>query len=161
MNDPSIPFKPPLPGTSIDGKWKVGDSSGALSEDLAPLAIFPLVKPKADHFEISGTGFFFSTNGAFVTAKHVAEEAYNKDGTLADMRIVQFLPSCQWMLRPIGRFLMHHVADIAIGMPLQILDHRAGPTEYRGKVLTMGAALQGMQQPISTLGVSLAWGLPR
>lgn len=63
-----------------------------------------------------GTGFFISTNGLFITAKHILLDPFGARGREKyPIGIVQFLPEGVFIQRPILRCASHTVADVAVG----------------------------------------------
>lgn len=94
--------------------------SGFSEESYANLryAVVPILKTNGENaVESLGTGFFVSSNGLFVTAKHVLMDVVGKDGLpKAALFVEQFLPGDKCLHRNIFRFFAHNIADLAIGM---------------------------------------------
>jgi hypothetical protein len=72
-------------------------------------AVFPICKLINDELIFLGTGFFISSAGIFVTAKHVLEN--EKENIYA----VTFLPGDQFFMRSITQFTYHNLADVGVG----------------------------------------------
>lgn len=129
MNDlPPFAIPPKLPGEAEVGAYGVrtGDNVPA---DPSP-SIFPIVRQDTmGRFHLIGTGFFITTNGLFVTARHVLRDVLDaKDQQKYPIGLFQFLENNVYIHRPILRCVMHRVADVAVGV--------AAPVERNGNPLT-------------------------
>lgn len=88
------------------------------------LASFPIFQQDDDGSgRLIGTGFFITTNGLFVTARHVLEAVLDAQG---DQRypilLMQFLPGNRCLYRPILRCATHPFADVGVGVAAEMLD---------------------------------------
>jgi len=64
-----------------------------------------------------GTGFFITTTGLFVTARHVLLDTFDSHGVERyPIGIVQILPEGLYIQRPILRCTSHRKADVAVGV---------------------------------------------
>jgi hypothetical protein len=148
---------PPLPGTAPDGSWRIG----TIDRDAADggLAIFAIVKRPAPEplnlrgagtGDLIGTGFYIVPNGGFVTAKHVAleaQEALSKNEH--SVGIVYTLSNGLSVFRPVWRFCLHATADLAFGIPHEIIDNSTGKA-FRAKVLSLDRVPPDLHSSIST-----------
>jgi hypothetical protein len=115
-NDPKIPVPPDLPGEAAAGAYGIR-TGGGIEADPS-LGIFPIVRYDAQNrTHLVGTGFFITTSGLFVTARHVLMDVFDKRGhQVCPIGIFQFLPGNIFIPRPILRFVAHSVADVAVGV---------------------------------------------
>ena len=135
---------PPLAGTASDGTWRIGTSDR--DESDGRLAIFAIVKrPPSSSLslrgtgegDLIGTGFYLVPNGGFATARHVALEALDAmSKSQNSVGVVYLLPSGLSVFRPVWRFFLHPTADLAFGIPHEIIDNKTGEA-YRAKVLSL------------------------
>jgi hypothetical protein len=80
--------------------------------------VFPIMKyfPKDETYQPVGTGFFISSIGLFVTARHVIADLLEQDGTIRSVLVAtHLLSNGERTLRSVERFFVHDVTDIAIG----------------------------------------------
>lgn len=114
-NRKEIPLLPELAGEASPAayRFKTGDSATA----NPGYAIFPIVKLIEKRVYLVGTGFFITTYGLFVTAKHVLFDAFDDDGNQKyGLCVVQFVPNNIYYFRPVLRCSAHPVADITVGV---------------------------------------------
>jgi hypothetical protein len=126
---------PNLFGEARHGDYGVTTGEGAPTQP--DLGVFPIVRHDENRIRMIGTGFFVTTNGLFVTAKHVLHDVMNRDGNqIAPIGIIQFLPNNGYVYRPVDRYGFHRTADIAIGVPVPLQQNGA---PYTNPVLTLTA----------------------
>jgi Trypsin-like peptidase domain len=107
---------PRIFGEACRGDYDVTTGEGLPT--LPDFSIFPIVRHDDNKMRMVGTVFFITTNGLFVTAKHVLQDVLDKKGNqTAPIGIIQFLPRNMWIYRPVDRYGYHRTADIAIGVP--------------------------------------------
>lgn len=121
----SAPTAPELPGEAEPGKY--GAKTGGGVEASLDRAIFPIVRYDPDgKLHLVGTGFFITTNGLFLTAKHVLMDGvFDSAGhQLYSVGIIQFIGDNIYIQRPILRCAIHPVADVTVGVaaPMQNKD---------------------------------------
>src|ERR1700754_5185478 len=77
--------------------------------------IFPIIyhNQKTDKYHAVGTGYFFHSNGGFITAKHVL---FNQGQMLSPCYAIQTLVTGERIKREIRIFFPHADADIGVGM---------------------------------------------
>ena len=77
--------------------------------------IFPIIyhNEKTDKYHAIGTGYFFHSNGGFITAKHVL---FDKGKLLTPCYAIQTLDTGERIKREIRIFFPHPDADIGVGM---------------------------------------------
>src|ERR1700688_2754778 len=82
-----------------------------------------------------GTGFFVSTHGLFVTAKHVLAEVIDEAGIpTGGLSVFQLFDGDRYVYRPISRFTTNSVSDVAIGF-LAPMSQRATGEHFQNDVL--------------------------
>lgn len=113
---PLAPVPPQLPDEAPP------DAYGMRTGEGNPInpgnAVFPIVRHDAeDKMHLLGTGFFITTNGLFVTARHVLTHILDKNGRqMYPIGVVQFLGENVWIYRPILRCGYNRIADVAVGV---------------------------------------------
>jgi len=140
---------PSLPGTAPAGSWRI--TTADLDDSDGRLAIFALVvRDTPTSLHLLGTGFYLVTNGGFATAKHVALEAqkYMLENPLA-VGIVHTISDGCSVFRPIWQFFIHPTADIAFGVPHELIDNTTTKA-YRSKVLSLDIKCPEIGSAIST-----------
>lgn len=148
---------PSLPGTAPDGSWRIG----TIDRDAADgrLAICAVVaRPAAPSVDLRGaaggvligTGFFVVKNGGFATAKHVALEAQRSmSKTENSVGLVYILSNGLSVFRPVWKFAIHPTADLAFGIPHEIIDNETGAA-FQSKILSLEPGTPGIGAAIST-----------
>jgi hypothetical protein len=118
MNDdkPLAPIPPQLSGEAPPDAYgmRMGDGN-PIHPDYA---VFPIVRHDAgDKMHLLGTGFFITTNGLFVTARHVLMDPFDEKGRQTyPIGIIQFFGNNDWIYRPILRCGSNSIADVAVGV---------------------------------------------
>lgn len=108
-------------GESLKGEASIG-REGFIDLDGTDArghhAIFPILKQTDDgRFNLIGTGFFISSFGLFVSAKHVLRDCFDgKDAQKFPVCLLQFLPEDRYLLRHIPWCSSHNTADVAVGL---------------------------------------------
>ena len=90
------------------------DGTGALGHH----AIFPILKQVGDGcFNLIGTGFFISSFGLFVSAKHVLRDCFDEKGKQKfSVCLLQFFSDNRYLFRHIAWCCSHNRADVAVGL---------------------------------------------
>lgn len=137
-----------LKGSPPKGSFIAVDGAGSVA-DLSH-TVFPILKDVGGgKLELIGTGFFIAESGIFLTAKHVLLDVMDGDGKQTHpIFLIQFLDG-QYVFRGIARCTSHHVADIAVGIPVQMTNNANG-MPLKNKLLTLTAAGQCVGEPVVT-----------
>jgi hypothetical protein len=102
-----------------------------------------------------GTGFFVIKDGGFATAKHVALEAQRSMSQAENsVGLVYTLTNGLSIFRPIWRFAIHATADLAFGIPHEIIDDETGKA-FQSKILSLEPSSPGLGAAISTCAYPL------
>jgi len=101
-------------------------------------AIFPIFKQNQDDsLQMLGTGFFITTLGIFVTAKHVFMDVIDEQGrATAPLAIVQLSENNTFYMRPVQSCATHANADVAVGVAAH-MSHKVTGQPLFNKVLTL------------------------
>jgi len=122
-------FLPPsnLPGEALPGRYEIRTSDGAPAD--ASHGIFPIVQYDGEgRIYLLGTGFFISTTGLFVTARHVLMDTFDSKGRECyAIGLIQFLPNRIYLQRPILRCAAHPLADVTVGVAAPMNDRSGKP----------------------------------
>lgn len=129
MTDPDqrFPSPPELPGEAPPDRYGCNAESGDVADPT--LAVFPIVRyDPQSRMHLLGTGFFITTNGIFVTARHVLLEPFDQRGRQKyPIGILQFIKGSTYLQRPILRCTSHPRADVTVGVAAPM--NRAGDGE--------------------------------
>lgn len=151
MAEYSLPKLPELSGEAGSGRYSVKTGDGG---EIDPsYAIFPVIRYDSEgHVHILGTGFFISTNGLFVTARHVLMAPFDGKGRQQyPIGTIQFLrkgESADYILRPILRCATHPVADLGVGVAAPL--NRRDGTPLTNPVLTLDTEVHSVGERITT-----------
>jgi V8-like Glu-specific endopeptidase len=105
-------------------------------------AVFPICEQMPDEtIKYLGTGFFVSSNGIFVTAKHVIE------GSISPFAL-HFRPNNEVVFRPIVRADLSHRGDLAIGVIAEMMNS-AGEI-LTNERLTLSSYIPQITEVVST-----------
>lgn len=122
-------FPPPsaLPGEALPGRYEIRTGDGAPANPSH--GIFPIIRyDEAGRIHLLGTGFFISTTGLFVTARHVLMDTFDSKGRERyPIGLIQFLPNNIYIQRPVLRCAPHPVADVAVGVAAPMNDRSGNP----------------------------------
>jgi hypothetical protein len=130
------PIPPQLPGEAPS------DAYGMHTGDGNPInpghAVFPIMRyDGGGRMYLLGTGFFITTNGLFVTARHVLMDTFDRNGRQRfPIGIIQFLHNNVWIDRPILRCGYNSVADVAVGVAAPVRRNSDGEP-LRNSILTL------------------------
>lgn len=115
-HDQGIPTPPPLPGEAASGRFGVRTGNGVSTDPSR--AIFPIVRfNAAGEMDLLGTGFFISTCGLFVTARHVLLAPFDSTGRqVYPIAMMHFYQEGRYLARPILRCATHPIADVGVGV---------------------------------------------
>ncbi len=123
MVDDSIsipPEHPQLGGEARPGLYGFEDETGKTL--MGGVAIIPLLEKLNDgKRRFIGTGFFITTCGVFLTAKHVLD---NFPKNNPPVETWQLIPPNTWLLRPVEQITAHPKSDLAIGVASKFIDGR-------------------------------------
>jgi trypsin-like peptidase len=135
---PDAPEAPKLLGEAAKGKYGVRTGDGLPADPS--LAIFPIIRYDAQGYvHLLGTGFFITTNGLFVSARHVLMDTFDSKGRERfPIGIVQFLGKGEngdYIFRPILRCASHPIADVSVGVAAPM--NKPDGTPLKNKILTL------------------------
>lgn len=84
--------------------------------------VFPIVSyDSSERIQLIGTGFFITTNGLFVTARHVLLDALDQKGRQKyPIALFQFLDDNVYIPRPIVSCVYHSIADVTVGVAASV-----------------------------------------
>jgi hypothetical protein len=124
MNEkPDAPLLPQLAGEASPGAYGFRTADGQIVNPGH--SIFPIVKVFKKRVHLVGTGFFITSDGLFVTAKHVLMDPFDGDGRVKySIGIFQFVPDNIYIPRPILRFSAHPFADVAVGVAAPMTNNK-------------------------------------
>lgn len=148
-HDPGIPKPPELPGEAAPDRFSVRTGTGASANLVS--AVFPIVRFSSEGFmDLLGTGFFISTNGLFVTARHVLLAPFDSMGRQAyPIAMLHFYQEGSYLQRPILRCASHAVADVAVGVAAPMTRNSDG-TPLTNPVLALTLVPPELQARIVT-----------
>lgn len=115
--DPALFGTPALRGEAATGKFGIRSGDGVPKD--ASRAIFPIIRVyPGGEIDLLGTGFFISTSGLFVTARHVLEAPFDRQTGRQTFPIamVHLYEEGRYMIRPILRCAFHPDADVTAGV---------------------------------------------
>lgn len=136
MDDPNAPKVADLLGEAAAGAYGAKNEAG--EEVNFNQSIFPIVRSdEKGHFHLLGTGFYITTNGLFVTARHVLMAPLDSNEQQKyPIGILQFMPDNTYYVRPILRFARHGTADLALGVAAP-MSHKKDRTPLNTRILTL------------------------
>jgi hypothetical protein len=122
MSDTShFPLPPELPGEADQSKCGMKTEDG--KETDPGYGVFPIIRNDSNgRTDLLGTGFFITTTGLFVTARHVLMAPFDDKGRERfGIGMIQHLPENKYLFRPILRCTSHYVSDVTVGVaaPMQ------------------------------------------
>lgn len=134
--DSDAPNVPDLPGEAAVGAYGAKNQAGEKTNFNE--SIFPIVRSDdRGHFHLLGTGFFITTNGLFITARHVLRDPFDSKGQQKySIGIFQFVPGNIYLIRPILRYAEHLTADLALGVAAPMTNKKDG-TPLTNRILTL------------------------
>ena len=113
--------------------YRVQDGAGAIVEPHT--CIFPILKQiERDQTRLVGTGFFITTVGHFVTAKHVIFDILNEKTNQQEgfLHALHFVESDKVLVRHITKVSFHHTSDVAVGkMDYHVVNSTGEPLRNR------------------------------
>ena len=148
---PDVPQPPELRGEAAPDRYGVRTGDGDSSDPS--YAIFPIIRyDTLGHVHLVGTGFYVSTNGLFVTARHVLMATFDAKGREKyPIGIVHFLgkgENANFVLRPILRCASHPIADVAVGVAAPM--NKPDGTPLTNKLLTLTTERPATGERITT-----------
>jgi hypothetical protein len=148
-DSPSIFDIAPLRGEAVPGKFGLRTGDGLEADPSS--AIFPIVKyDAAGVMDLLGTGFFISTVGLFVTARHVLSDPFDRRGNqVYPIAMIHYRGDGTYFIRPILRCALHPVADVAVGVCAPMA-HNLDGTPLTNKIVTLTTVRPELQSPIFT-----------
>ncbi len=108
---------PPLRGEAAPGKFGVRTGDGVPGD--ASRAVFPIVRFDPEgRVDLLGTGFYITTTGLFVTARHVLQAPFDRQTgqQTYPIAIVHLYEKQTYLFRPVLRCAFHPVADVTVGV---------------------------------------------
>ncbi len=128
MSDPIIP---PLDGAADSNTWNFSANHGPLPNPVGHT--FPLMTHNSNgQWQLIGTGFYISSDGLFVTAKHVIDEVLEADQQVRPLAIFHLrspsglFGTQELLIRPISHCWKGEMADIALGVAAQAKSNITG-----------------------------------
>jgi hypothetical protein len=120
------PVPTQLPGEAMLGAYAVSTADGSPADPGH--VVFPIVRYDSNgRMHLLGTGFFITTSGFFVTARHVLMDTFDEKGRQQyAIGIVQFLQGGVYLHRPILRCASHPSADVAVGVAAPMRSNATG-----------------------------------
>ena len=121
-------------------------------DDVDPKeAIFPILKHEENgDVKFIGTGFFVTTLGFFISARHVFKDILDDKGNVkGSLSIIQFCDNFKFYFRPVIGFVLHDVADVAIGVCVP-MKHKVTGEPLFNKVLTLSMSLPNVGENVWT-----------
>lgn len=107
------------------GKFKSADGNGNPCDPME--AIIPILKQLSkDQWQLIGTAFYITTNGIFLTARHVLDDVINQNTQTHPIAVFHFLPNKQYIIRPILRAFLKNQSDVAAGLAAEIRHNSTG-----------------------------------
>jgi hypothetical protein len=135
--DPVLFGTPPLGGESAPDQFGFISGDG-IAVDGSP-AVFPIIRSYPDgKIDLLGSGFFISTNGLFVTARHVLQAPFDtRTGRqVFPIAMVHFHDEGSYLIRPILRCALHPLADLTVGVVAPMKRNSDG-AHLGNKILTL------------------------
>jgi hypothetical protein len=131
MTDQSAP---PKGGEADPNSWyfQSADQEGPLPNPVGHT--FPMLtyNTPLGVWELAGTGFYISSDGLFVTARHVVDPVLGAGKQIAPLVIVHphsdtgLFGPCNVLFRPIMQCWLGDPADVALGVAATATDNRTG-----------------------------------
>lgn len=136
-------------GQADSKHFTVRASNGELVDPTQ--AIFAIFKQTRDgSLQMLGTGFFITTLGIFVTAKHVFMDVIDKRGNAtAPLAILQIIKDNTFYMRPVQSCVTHANADVAVGVAAH-MSHKVTGEPLFNKVLTLSLTYPHIGETIFT-----------
>lgn len=120
-----VPLLPELAGEAAPGAYGFRTDQGRPADPSH--SIFPIVKYVDGKMHLIGTGFFITTHGIFITAKHVLMDPFDRDGREKyPIGVIQMISGNIYYPRPILRCAFHPVADVTVGVAQMMHHNRTG-----------------------------------
>jgi Trypsin-like peptidase domain len=148
-DDSGVPTPPKLPGEAAPGRYGVRTGDGVSTDPSR--AIFPIVRFMAESkVELLGTGFFISTNGLFVTARHVLSAPFDSKGRqVYPIAMVHRYQEGSVIMRPILRCAQHPIADVTVGVAAP-MNRNSDGAPLTNPILTLTTASPPLQTRVVT-----------
>jgi Trypsin-like peptidase domain len=148
-HDPEVPIPPILAGEVAEGSAGMQTGHGVPADPSS--AVFPIVRFSADgSVDLLGTGFFISTNGLFVTARHVLLAPFDSSGRQQyPIAMIHFHEKGNYLIRPILRCASHPIADVAVGVAAP-MNRNSDSTPLTNPVLTLTVVPPDLQTRVVT-----------
>ncbi|HEX6718881.1 MAG TPA: serine protease [Pyrinomonadaceae bacterium] len=148
-HDTVAPVANQLPGEAMPRAYDASTARGERADLFQ--AVFAIVRYDSQgKMHLLGTGFFITTNGLFVTARHVLMDTFdNKGQQKYSIGIIQFLPASVYLHRPILRCASHPTADVTVGVAAPMKSNTTG-LHLTNKVLTLTLVPPGVDARVVT-----------
>jgi len=149
VREPGIPIPPTLPGEAAPDRYGVLTGNGVSGDPWR--GIFPIVRFSPDGaMDLLGTGFYISTNGLFVTARHVLSAPFDQtERQVYPIALIHFYEQDRYLVRPILRCARHPIADVAVGVAAP-MNRNSDGTPLTNLVLTLSILSPGLQSRVVT-----------
>jgi hypothetical protein len=136
-----------LPGEAKPGTYRIID--GHRTEIKETHGVFPIIRlDEEGHYYLLGTGFFISTNGLFVTARHVLTAPFENGKERFAIGLIHFTPE-EYFIRPILRFAPHANSDVAVGVAAPMI-HNVNGSSLRNQVFTLDSEIPSCNTRVAT-----------
>jgi Trypsin-like peptidase domain len=135
---------------AADYNWTMSHVSflSAGEEASGNSAIFPICKLKDDRLDFIGTGFFVSTNGLFITAKHNLQKRSGEPEE-GPLYVVHFYEQGRYFVRSIVRASFANDSDFAVGAVQGMTSVHTGES-LKSKILSLSLHVPAAGETIST-----------
>lgn len=120
-------------------QFKSADGNGIPCDPMEP--IVPILKKLSEEqWQLIGTAFYITTNGIFLTARHVLDDVINQGAQTHPIAIFHFLHNKQYIIRPILRAFSKNHSDVSAGLAADIKNNLTGNL-LENKILTLSRSM--------------------
>lgn len=115
-------------------------------------ALCPIIRscPETGKFTLVGTGFFITAYGIVMTAKHVLQDVFDRNGkAVAALGIVQFFGEKNYILRHFLRYQSYSNSDVAVAIAAPAI-HNVSKKPLLNEIFKLDASDQPLGEPIVT-----------
>ena len=138
-----------LGGEANQEHFKAYDSVGLPAD--AKEAIFPIIKQDihTNQFSLVGTGFFISSTGLLMTAKHVLQDVISNQKAVGPIGILHCLPNNEYKMRSITRGFWSRHSDVAVAQLDQPV-HKETKAVLQNKLLKLSTSKPSINDIVFT-----------
>lgn len=107
-----------LQGHAPPNKYSFQTDAGQVRSEQDQRSVFPIVKQQQDTggLALVGTGFFISTLGLFITARHVLKDAFDQRENQKEIGGLHLHTNKEFYLRPVVEAWFSRNTDLAVGL---------------------------------------------